>query len=385
MGEKTPKKTVRTLATASFLNDLGSDMIYPVWPLFVTALGANMAVLGLIDGLGNAVVSISQAVSGYLSDRLGKRKLFVWLGYLFGALSRIGYALTPTWHLLIPFRALDRAGKMRSSPRDAIIADVSTDENRGGNFGILRAMDNLGAVCGIVITIFLFDLLGYRNLFLIAAVPSLAAMALVALFVKDRKTAASAFKGVRISIINRNYLLFLLSSSLFALGSFSYSFLLVFADKLEFKSTFIPVLYLIFTVFAFASSLPVGRISDRLGRKPLIVGAFILWGLVCMSFIFMPNRPGILAGFILYGLHRGALDTVQNTLVSELVPDHARASGLGGFQMVIGICALPASLIAGFLWDAVSVAAPFYFSLAATGAAVLVLLFVKKPVGLKEA
>ncbi len=377
MPESRNKKTVRTFALASFLNDLGSDMIYPVWPLFVTALGANMAVLGFLDGLGNAFVSISQAVSGYLSDRFGKRKFFVLLGYLFGALSRIGYAFSTTWQLLIPFRILDRSGKMRGPPRDAIIADVSIRATRGGNFGLLRTMDNLGAVCGIVITIFLFDLLGYRNLFLIAAVPSVVAVLLVAFFIREKKTAESAFKGVRISILNRNYLLFLLSSSAFALGSFSYSFLLVFANRLEFKATFIPVLYLIFTIFAFLSSLPFGWSSDRLGRKPVIAAAFILWGLVCLLFIYIPSQAGIIAGFVVFGLHRGALDTIQNTMVAELVPAHVRASGLGGFQMVIGICALPASVIAGLLWDTFGPAVPFIFSLIMTGLSLVLLVPIK--------
>jgi MFS family permease len=143
-----------TFALASFLNDFGSDMVYPIWPLFVTSiLKADMAVLGFIDGLGDAVVSISQAISGYLADRLRRRKIFVWTGYLFGSASRIGYAFSTVWGYLIPFRILDRAGKMRGAPRDAIIADISTDENRGKNFGLLRAMDNLGAVCGIIVCV----------------------------------------------------------------------------------------------------------------------------------------------------------------------------------------------------------------------------------------
>jgi MFS family permease len=140
------RKTVRTFAIASFLNDMGSDIIYPVWPLFVTqVLKADMAALGLLDGLGEALVSLSQAASGYLSDRIRKRKVFIWVGYLCGALSRFGYAAASVWQHLIPFRVLDRAGKMRGAPRDALVADVSTDENRGRHFGLLRAMDNLGA------------------------------------------------------------------------------------------------------------------------------------------------------------------------------------------------------------------------------------------------
>ena len=377
MSDKSDKKTVRIFALASFLNDFGSDMIYPIWPLFVTALGANMSVLGLLDGLGNACVSLSQALSGYFSDRLRKRKIFIWFGYLLSALSRIGYAFSPTWHLLIPSRILDRSGKMRGPPRDAIIAEISNHGNRGRNFGLVRAMDNLGAVCGIITTVCLFHLLGYRNLFLLAALPSLAAVLLIVSLTRERTNAEHAFKGLRISILNRNYFLFLVSSSLLALGSFSYSFLLVFSNRFGFKAGFIPVLYLIFTVFAFLASLPFGHISDKVGRKAMLAVGFALWTLVCFCFICFPTRAGIITGFVLFGLHRGALDTLQNTFVSELVHPDMRGSALGGFQMVIGICALPASLIAGYLWDRFGPEAPFYFSLVITVLAILMLVFVR--------
>ncbi|MBW2636762.1 MAG: MFS transporter, partial [Deltaproteobacteria bacterium] len=142
MKKEGSRKTVRTLAFASFFNDLGSDMIHPVWPLFLTSvLGVNMSILGLIDGLGDALVSISQAASGYLSDRTKKRKFFIWLGYAFPLISRVGYGLSTAWQHIIPFKMLDRAGKIRSAPRDAIIADVSSKENRGSNFGFRKMMD----------------------------------------------------------------------------------------------------------------------------------------------------------------------------------------------------------------------------------------------------
>ena len=144
------RRTVGTFSLASFLHDVGADMIFSVWPLFLTTvLGANMSMVCLIDGLGDAVVSFSQAFSGYLSDRLKKRKVFVWMGYLFGAIARVGYTLAPTWGWVIPFRILDRSGKIRGAPRDAIISDLSTRENRGTHFGVLRAMDNAGAVVGM--------------------------------------------------------------------------------------------------------------------------------------------------------------------------------------------------------------------------------------------
>jgi MFS family permease len=250
MEQRETQKTVRIFASASFLNDFGSDMIYPVWPLFVTTiLQANMAALGFIDGLGDAIVSISQAGSGYVSDRTRKRKIFVWTGYLFGSLSRIGYALSTIWQHLIPLKLLDRAGKIRGAPRDAIIADISTKENRGKNFGILRTMDNLGAVCGIIVCILLFGLLGYKNLFLIAAIPSAIGALLIFFLIKETKPSETRiYKGLSLKDLDNNFKLFLSLSAVFALGSFSYSFLLIYAKEFGFEVTFVPVLYLIFTL-----------------------------------------------------------------------------------------------------------------------------------------
>lgn len=173
MRDKSSNSKVKIFAIASFLHDMGSDIVFSIWPIYLTqVMGVNMAILGLIDGLGEAIVSISQAVSGYISDRIRKRKLFVWLGYLFGGVARIGYSIAPTWGWLIPFRVLDRSGKIRGSPRDAIISDLSAKENRGRNFGLLRAMDNLGAVVGILIAIVFLGAVGYKSLFLFAALPS---------------------------------------------------------------------------------------------------------------------------------------------------------------------------------------------------------------------
>jgi len=374
------RKTIHTFAIASFLNDLGSDMIYPIWPLFVTSvLNANMAVLGFIDGLGDAIVSISQAISGYVSDRIRKRKIFIWTGYLFGAISRIGYALSTVWQHLIPFRILDRSGKIRGAPRDAIIADVSTRENRGKNFGLLRMMDNLGAVCGVLVCILLFRLLGYRKLFLLAAIPTVVGALLILSFIKERKTKKfKIYKGIKLTDLDNNLKRFLLLSSLFALGSFSYSFLLIYAKEFGFQISYVPVLYLIFSAVASIFSLPFGKLADKIGRKPVLMLSFFFWTLVCLCFIFIQNRIIIILTFILYGLHKGALEPVQKTFVAELAPEQYKASVLGGFQMVIGICALPASFIAGILWEKINIFMPLYCSICLTILSLFLLAFVKE-------
>lgn len=382
MEEKENKRTVRTFAAASFLNDFGSDIIYPIWPLFLTTvLGANMAILGFIDGLGDALVSISQAISGYVSDRIRRRKVFVWTGYLFGAASRVGYALSTVWEQIIPFRILDRAGKMRGAPRDALIADASTNQNRGRHFGLLRAMDNLGAACGVVLCIIFFGLLniGYRELFFFAAIPSIIGAILIVLLIKEKKLQEKKlFRGITFRDLNKNFKVFLFVSALFALGSFSYSFLLIFAKQFGFEVVFIPVLYLVFTAFAAVFSYPFGRLSDRIGRKTVLLLSYVFWAAVCLIFIFLQSYWLILFTFVLYGLHRAALEPVQKTFVSELAPLEYRASGLGGYQMVVGLCALPASLVAGVLWDSISIETPFYLSLGLTVISSFLLLFFVK-------
>ncbi len=374
------KKTIRIFVAASFLNDMGSDIIYPIWPLFLTTvLKANMAALGFLDGLGDALVSLSQAASGYISDRIKKRKVFIWMGYLFGALSRLGYALSSFWTHLIPFRILDRSGKIRSAPRDALIADISNEENRARNFGLLRAMDHLGAVFGILICIFLFKVLGYRILFALAALPSLASAALVFSFIKERKSERlTIYKSVSFKELDRNFTLFLILSSVYALGAFSYSFLLVYAKEFGFTPTFVPVLYLIFTCAASLLAYPFGKLADKIGRKPVLLLSYFFWILVCLIVISKPDRSMLFLAFILYGAHKGALEPVQKTFVSELAPCEFRASCLGGFQMVIGLCALPASFIAGVLWEVVGMFAPFTLSLTLTIVSGLLLIFVKK-------
>lgn len=372
------KKIVNVFALASFLNDFGSDMIYPIWPLFVTKiLNANMAILGFIDGLGDAIVSLSQAFSGYLSDKLRKRKIFIWTGYLFGSLSRLGYGLSLTWHHLIPFKILDRFGKIRSAPRDAIVADISTRKNRGRNFGLLRTMDNLGAVCGIFSCIILFSLLGYRNLFILASIPSIVSTLLILFYIKERKT-RKIHKGFSLKGLSKNFNFFLLSNSIFSLGFFSYSFLLIYAEEFGFQTSFIPVLYLIFTVVASLMSLVFGKLSDKLKRKTVLSLSYILFALMCLGFIYVKSYFEIIALFVLYGLHLAARIPVQTAFVSELSPPKYRASSLGIFQMITGLCALPASSIAGFFWVLFGKVAPFYFSLFLTSLALFLLMFVKE-------
>lgn len=377
--ETKEKRTVRIFSIASFLNDLGSDIIYPIWPTFLTEyLKANMTIVGFIDGLGDAIVSISQALSGYLSDKFRTRKIFIWLGYLFGSVSRIGYALSKTYHPVIFFRILDRSGKIRSAPRDAMIADVSSDQTRGKNFGILRSMDNLGAIAGILLCMILFPILGYKNLFLLAAIPSLIGVSLIILFLKEEKVQTRVFKGYSLKLLDKNLKILFWVSAIFSLGNFSYSFLLVFANKNGFPIYSLPVLYLIFTLFASMFSFYFGKLSDKTGRKRVLIIAFILWIISIIVLISMPFITGFILSFIFYGLHKAAFEPVHKTFISELSPVEYRASILGGFQMIIGLFSFPASFLAGILWDKINIFAPFYLSILLTLISIFMLSTIKE-------
>ena len=380
--EQTPaqtKRTVWTFALASFFHDAGSDMILSIWPMFLTTvLGANMSAVGLIDGLGDAVVSIAQAISGYASDRMRKRKIFVWLGYLFSGISKIGYAFAPAWQWVIPFRILDRSGKMRGAPRDAIVSDLSSLENRGRHFGILRMMDNAGAMLGIITTIFLIRFLPVRTIIFFASVPSLIAVFLVILLYKEIDPDGSkVFRGIRFKDISPSLKLYTALNAVFMLGSFSYSFLLLSAQSAGFAIGTIPVLYLLYTAIAAGLSLQFGKLADRIGRKPVLLFSFACWIAVTLLFLFVNSKAGVIAAMALYGVHIASLDPVQKAFTAELAPKGFTASTLGGFQMIMGFVSFFASFLAGILWDGFGMQYAYLLSLALTICATVMLVFLK--------
>jgi len=344
------------LGIVSFLNDLSSEMIMPILPMFITALGGAGLIVGLIGGLRDSISSVLKVFAGYWSDKSGKRKIFVSSGYLISALFKISLAFSKIWQHILVFASLERIGKgLRTAPRDAIIAD-SLPKERGKGFGIHRAMDTSGAITGSIVVFLLFWFFGFnfKSIILIAAI--LAFLSLIPLyFVKERKRKLQNI-NLKISLKNlpQSLKLFILISGIFALANFSYMFFILraqefFVGKL---SIGIPILlYILFNIFYAVFAIPFGRLSDKIGRKKVIVFGYLLFSLTSLGFAFFNSLIAFIVLFALYGMVYAIVDGNQRAYVSDLSSEKLRATALGTFHTTIGLTALPASLIAGFLWQ----------------------------------
>jgi MFS family permease len=366
--------------TASFLNDTGSDMIAPIWPTFLTThLGLTQGHVQIVDGLALTVTSLSKLGAGYASDRTGKRKSFITLGYSLSMISRIGFVLAIyayQFFQIVLWKSMDRLGKMRGPPRDAIVAAHSTEKERGRAFGILRSLDTAGAVFGTIITFLLFDFFGYIGIILLAAIPSVGSVIVVSILVKEKR-GKDIFKGVSFRGLDRNLKLFLFSSVLFALATFSVSLLILFSANLGFSVEQQTLLYLLFTVVYAGSAYPFGWLSDKVGRK-LVMAISFLSLILTSAWVYLVNTQlMIIPMFVFFGLMNGALDPVQTSFVADLVEEERRASIIGAFQMAVGISAFPAGLVIGYLWDTYTPVAAFQYSIILTLLALLTLVFIR--------
>ncbi len=353
------------LGIVSFLNDLSSEMIMPILPMFITALGGAGLIVGLIGGLRDSISSILKVFAGYWSDKSGKRKFFVSSGYLTSALFKLFLAFSKIWQHVLVFASLERIGKgLRAAPRDAIIAD-SMPKERGKGFGIHRAMDTSGAVAGSIVVFLLFWFFGFnfKSIIIIAAI--LATLSLIPLyFVKERKREPQKI-SLKIGLKNlpRPLKLFILVSGMFALANFSYMFFILraqefFTGKL---SIGIPILlYVLFNIFYAVFAVPFGRLSDKIGRKKVIVFGYLLFSLTSLGFAFFNSLTAFIILFALYGIVYAIVDGNQRAYVSDLSSEELRATALGTFHTAIGLTALPASLIAGFLWQ-INPSMPFIY------------------------
>jgi MFS family permease len=379
--EESERNPAHVFGAASFLNDTGSDMIAPIWPKFLNVqLGLTPGQVQIVDGLALMVTSLSKIGAGYASDKTGKRKAFITLGYALSSLARIGFVLASLgfeFFQIILWKSMDRLGKMRGPPRDAIVAGHVTEKKRGSAFGILRALDTAGAVLGTIITFLLFGFIGYYGIILLAVIPSLGSVIVVSVLIKEKR-GKDVFKGVSFRGLDKNLKVFLLASIIFTLATFSYSLLIFFSGSYGYSEQDVILLYLLFVIVYAASAYPFGRISDRVGRKPILTIAFLLLIVTSLwaNYIVF-DALTIIPLFIFFGLMNGALDPVQTSFVSDLVEEERRASIIGAFQMAVGIAAFPAGIIIGYLWDSINPLAAFQYSIILSFFALLLLLLIK--------
>ncbi len=358
------------LGLTSLFTDVSSEMIYPLVPFFLTLkLGASAGLLGLIEGIAESVASLLKVFSGYISDRLKNRKGLTIVGYGLSAVGKLLLVVANAWGIVLGARVVDRLGKgIRTAPRDALIADSSPDGKRGSSFGLHRALDTGGAVVGVLLAYFFFTRLAqgeYTPVFMWSVVP--AVIGVVLLFwvreTQPREDKRAHLLSLRWSVLPRKLQLFLVIALLFTLGNSSNTFLLLRAQNLGFTPATAILLYLVYNVVYGLVSYPAGRLSDKIGRKRLLVAGYAFYGLVYLGFarVNAPQQAWMWALFGLYGLYIGFTEGIEKALVSDLAPASLRATAIGLHATVVGIGLFPASLIAGQLWDRIGPAAAFYF------------------------
>lgn len=373
------------LSIVSLLNDISSEMVTPIVPIFLTTvLGVPTFVVGLVEGLADASSKLLMSVSGYLSDKLHKRKLFVSTGYAFSAISHLTMSLSSSWLLVLFSRVLNRTGKgVRTSARDALITESTDKDGRAVSFGFHRTMDGLGGVIGPLLAILLLSILpnNFRMLFFLAFVPALLGSLVVMFFVKDTPKK----KGDDFSLkfewkkTNLSFRLFLLISFIFAVGNSSDAFLILRSQSLGMSVSLTIAAYVIYNLVSSIFSIPAGLLSDKFGPKKVILSGFITFALVYYLFAIAKTSQIVWLLFPLYGLFMGLTEGVSKTYVSKLVPHEISGSAFGLYQTVMGVATIIASTLAGWMWSALGPSSPFYFgSATAITAAILFFVLSKK-------
>jgi MFS family permease len=360
---------VRALGLVSMLTDASSEAVYPVLPLFLTnVIGAPVAAIGLIESLAEATAAIAKVFSGRLSDRVGKRRPLVLLGYSLSNLVKPALALVPSWPWALALRVTDRLGKgVRTAPRDALIADYAPEAKRGEAFGLHRAMDTIGAAIGPLIAWAILSLKpnGYRTVFLVSAVPGTLAILVALTMVRDRARPAPAERGaatVSFRGLGRPFALFAALSMVLALGNTSAAMLILRAQDLGTAAATVPLMYFVFNVVAASLARLFGRRSDRVGRRRVLVAGFAGYALVYAGFALARHAWAPWPLFFAYGVPYALTEGMARAFVVDLVPDEVRATAIGTYTFLLGLATLLSSTVAGILWDTVSHAAPFAFS-----------------------
>lgn len=372
-------KNVANLGIVSMFTDISTEMILGILPVFViTQLGATKALLGLIEGTAEFLNYMFRVFSGAISDRIGRRKPLVFLGYGLSTLAKPLFALATSWTDALVVRLADRAGKgIRTSPRDALISESVKEAKSGTAFGLHRSADQVGAIVGPVLAFLLLPLFGARGLFWISLIPGALSLIVLMFFVQDRrgpKTSTPAFKNTRI-VLTRRFTFFLFVMGIFALGAYNFSFVLVKAGALGVASDSIPLVYATLNVATVVAGLPSGILADRYGKDKLLAAGFGIF--FAASLAGLVATEGALLAFaiaFIYGSYIGISETVQRALVPSFVSTELKGTAYSVYYLVIGTCSLVANLMFGTLSDQFSMGAAFTYSLVASSAAILGIL-----------
>jgi MFS family permease len=359
------------LGMVSLLTDLSSEMMVSILPMYITSLGGTAFIVGLTGGLGDSISSLLKVFSGYWSDRTGRRKPFVLFGYGASAVAKLALALSNTWGQILGFRAIERTGKgMRDAPRDAIIADSADILVRGKAFGIHRTMDTAGAIGGSLLALLLFWVFGlhFKTIILVCAIVAFASL-IPFLWVKDvRREPQKRSLGLNFRALPRELKYFVFVAAVFALGNFTSWFFVLRAR--DFFAETVPGdravaiaigLYCLFNVVYASFSIPVGILSDRIGRGRILLLGYALLGVAFFGFALLQSVPGIVVFFILYGLIFAFVEGAERAFVCDMAPEHIRGTALGTLHTAVGVVALPSGIIAGLLWEHVGSWAAFVY------------------------
>lgn len=364
----------------SFLTDTSVKMVYSVMPMFLMSIGASKTSLSLIEGIAESTASLIKALSGFWSDKIGRNKPFMIIGYGLSALiiPLYTFVVTPL-HVLI-LRFIERFGKgIRTAPRDSLIAGSISGGESGKSFGLQKAMDNSGAIAG---PLFAFAMLSafpgnYRIIFLLAGIPALLAIFALVFGIREaRKKREELFTIFRFREFPSKYYFFLVIVFVFTLGNSTDALLMVKANEVGVKVALIPLVYLVTSLVAVIVSIPVGALADRIGKEKILITGFIIYAVVYYGFGITTSTGAIVALFALYGLYSAATDSIQKAFISDMTGSNKKGTGLGIYNGLLGITLLPASLIAGTLYDKVNSSVPFYFGAAtAILSAILMVIF----------
>jgi len=352
----------------SFLTDTSVKMVYSVMPMFLLSIGASRTSLALIEGIAESTASLIKALSGFWSDKIGKNKPFMLIGYGLSALIIPLYSFVISPMQVLGLRFIERFGKgIRTAPRDSLIAGSIKAGESGKSFGLQKAMDNSGAIAGPLLAFILLSLSpeNYRLIFILAGIPAIIAIFVIIFGIKEaRKSKEELFTRFRFREFPSKYYFFLGIVFIFTLGNSTDALLLVKANEVGVKIALIPIVYLITNSVSVLTSIPVGSIADRFGKEKVLVAGYVIYAVVYYGFGVTTTAGAIISLFALYGLYSAATDGIQKAFISDLIDSNKKGTGLGIYNALLGITLLPASLIAGILYDKVNSHIPFYFGAA---------------------